>query len=80
MPRKPRPARLPGEPLTAVQLLVLFGWEAAELSEGQAAKLLGTDRVSARGLRERALADVRHVAAGGLPNVTVRVVRVRSDD
>lgn len=31
---------------------ILLAWEAGELSEGQAAKLLGLDRVSARARRQ----------------------------
>ncbi len=38
------------------QLFVLLGWEAAALSEGQACRLLGVDIVSAREMREEALA------------------------
>jgi hypothetical protein len=34
------------------RLRVLLAWEAAELSEGQAARALSTDRVTLRGYRE----------------------------
>lgn len=42
---------LPFEQLTIEDLQVLLAWEAGELSEGQAAKTLGLDRVAARDLR-----------------------------
>lgn len=62
---------LGGEPLRPNHLLVLLGYEAAELTERQAAELCGcgADVVGFRLLREWALANVRHVLAGGLPNI-----------
>lgn len=42
-----------------VELEVLLAWESGELSEGQACRLLGTDPVSARGMRTEAVAAAR---------------------
>lgn len=38
-------------------LKILLAWEAGELSEGQASKILGIDRIAARIKRDEAVAD-----------------------
>jgi hypothetical protein len=54
-----------GESRRADELEVLLAWESGELSEGQTCRLLGdlsggtTDPVTARGMREAALAAVK---------------------
>ena len=40
------------------RLKVLVAWQATTISEGQACKLLGLDRLAARELLQRVLADV----------------------
>lgn len=45
------------------RLTILLGWEAGELSEGQAARLLGLDRLALRRKRQ----DVLERAASYLP-------------
>ncbi len=37
--------------------VIVLAWEAGELSEGQATKALGTDRLSARERRDELIAD-----------------------
>lgn len=44
------------EKLRADRLEVCLAWEAGEISEGTAAKLLGMDRVTARGFKLDAIA------------------------
>lgn len=43
---------------------LMLAWEAEELSEGQVASILGTDRLSVRLMREGAIAKAMQVAEG----------------
>lgn len=43
---------------------LMLAWEAAELSEGQIASILGTDRLSIRLMREGAIARAMRIAEG----------------
>ena len=47
--------------------LLLLAWEAMELSEGQMAKIMDTDRVSLRLMREGAIAQGMKLADGLFP-------------
>lgn len=42
---------------------ILLAWEAAQLSEGQVARILDIDRVSLRMMREGAIAEGMNIAA-----------------
>ncbi len=43
---------------------LMLAWEAEQLSEGQVASILGTDRLSVRLMREGAIARALQVAEG----------------
>lgn len=52
--------------------LVLVAWEAAELSEGQVAKILGCSRIEARDKRIAAIRQGRLIADALLPKPAER--------